>query len=94
MSARSAGVVALLALAASWATAAGAGPAGVTLPPYEQATLANGAQVALMTKRDTPMVAMTVLVRGGALADAPGREGTTALLASLMQKGAGSRNAV
>jgi predicted Zn-dependent peptidase len=81
-------------LLAAWVAAAAAAPAAITLPPYEQATLGNGAQVALMTKRDTPMVAMTVLVRGGALADAPGREGTASLLASLMQKGAGARNAV
>jgi len=81
-------------LLAAWVAAAAAAPAAITLPPYEQATLGNGAQVALMTKRDTPMVAMTVLVRGGALADAPGREGTASLLASLMQKGAGTRNAV
>jgi predicted Zn-dependent peptidase len=94
MNARRTGLPALLLLAA-WATSsAAAAPAAVTLPPYEQATLGNGAQVALMTKRDTPMVAMTVLLRGGALADAPGREGTASLLASLMQKGAGTRDAV
>ena len=81
-------------LLATWAAGAAAAPAGITLPPFEQATLGNGAQVALMTRRDTPMVAMTVLVRGGALADAAGREGTTSLLASLMQKGAGPRDAV
>ena len=81
-------------LLAAWVAGAAAAPAGITLPPFEQATLGNGAQVALMTRRDTPMVAMTVLVRGGALADAPGREGTASLLASLMQKGAGPRDAV
>lgn len=74
------------------ATGAG-GRDGVRLPPFERVTLDNGAQVVLMPKRDTPMIALTVLVRGGSLADAPGREGTSSLLADLMQKGAGSRDA-
>ena len=84
-----------LAVASAWVSAAvAAAPAGVRLPAFESLTLGNGAQVALMPKRDTPLVAMTVLVRGGALADAPGREGTASLLADLMQKGAGGRDAV
>lgn len=86
---------AAVAAATAWVTAAvAAPPAEVRLPPFESLTLGNGAQVALMPKRDTPLVAMTVLVRGGALADAPGREGTASLLADLMQKGAGGRDAV
>ena len=84
-----------IAVASAWVTAAvAAAPAEVRLPPFESLTLGNGAQLALMPKRDTPLVAMTVLVRGGALADAPGREGTASLLADLMQKGAGGRDAV
>jgi len=74
--------------------AAGEAPAGVRLPAFERLTLGNGAQVALMPRRDTPLVSMTVVVRGGSLADAPGREGTASLLADLMQKGAGVRDAV
>ena len=91
MNPRLKGLAALLL--AGWVATAAAAPAAITLPPFEQVTLGNGAQVALMTRRDTPMAAMTVLVRGGALADAPGREGTASLLASLMQKGAGPRDA-
>ena len=87
--------MAVIAAFAAWcATAAAAAPAGVRLPEFERVTLANGALVALMTKRDTPLVAMNVVVRGGSLADAPGREGTASLLADLMQKGAGERDAV
>jgi zinc protease len=84
----------LLTMLGTVAASAKDAPAGVKLPPFERFELGNGAQVAVMPKRDTPLVAMTVEVRGGALADAPGREGTAALLASLMQKGAGSRDAV
>ncbi len=62
------------------------------MPEFERVTLGNGAELALMPKRDTPLVAMNVVVRGGSLADAPGREGTAALLAELMQKGAGARD--
>ena len=85
--------LAIIAIVASSVTAHAAAPVGVRLPDFEQVVLANGAQVALMVKRDTPMVAMNVIVRGGSLADAPGREGTASLLAELMQKGAGSRDA-
>jgi len=83
----------LAGLGAGTASAATVEPAGVKLPDFERATLANGAQVMLMPKRDTPLVALNIVVRGGALADPPGREGTAALLADLVQKGAGSRDA-
>jgi predicted Zn-dependent peptidase len=85
---------ALLATSAvSLAATSVGGRDGVKLPPFERVTLDNGAQVVLMPKRDTPMIAMTVLARGGSLADAPGREGTASLLAELTQKGAGARDA-
>jgi len=79
-------------LVAASASAAPGSPGGVRLPEFERVTLGNGAELALMPKRDTPLVAMNVVVRGGSLADAPGREGTAALLAELMQKGAGGRD--
>jgi predicted Zn-dependent peptidase len=82
----------LLATPIAAVAAAPATPGGVRLPEFERVTLANGAELALMPKRDTPLVAMNIVVRGGSLADAPGREGSAALLAELMQKGAGSRD--
>jgi predicted Zn-dependent peptidase len=84
---------------AAWAAllaspqAGGAEPGTVSLPPVERATLGNGAEVALIARRDTPLISMTVLVRGGALGDAAGKDGTAALFAELIQKGAGSRDA-
>jgi predicted Zn-dependent peptidase len=84
---------ALVALAVGCVTVAAATPGGVRLPAFERIELSNGAQVALMPKRDTPLVAMKVMVRGGSLADPPGREGAASLLADLMQKGAGERDA-
>jgi len=82
----------LLATSMAAEAAASAAPGGVRLPEFERVTLDNGVELALMPKRDTPLVAMNVVVRGGLLADAPGREGTAALLAELMQKGAGARD--
>jgi predicted Zn-dependent peptidase len=67
---------------------------GVKLPAFQAATLANGAVVALVEKRDTPLIAMNVTVRGGALGDPAGKDGTASLFADLVQKGAGSRSAV
>jgi predicted Zn-dependent peptidase len=74
--------------------AAALGAGDVKLPVYKLATLPNGAVVALVEKRDTPLVAMNVTVRGGALGDPEGRDGAASLFTDLIQKGAGNRNAV
>ncbi len=66
---------------------------GLALPPYETITLSNGATLLLMEKHDVPLIAMNARIAGGALADPAGKEGSAALLAELMQKGAGTRDA-
>lgn len=66
---------------------------GKLLPAYESVTLGNGTRLLLMEKHDTPLVALAAEIRGGSLGDAVGREGTADLLAQLMRKGAGPRNA-
>lgn len=66
---------------------------GVKLPSYRTATLPNGAVVALVEKRDTPLVSIKVTVRGGGLGDPAGKDGTASLYTDLIQKGAGNRNA-
>ena len=73
--------------------AAALGAGDVKLPIYKLATLPNGAVVALVEKRDTPLVSMNVTVRGGGLGDPDGRDGTASLFNDLIQKGAGNRNA-
>jgi zinc protease len=83
----------LLSCLALWPVAAALGAGEVKLPAYKVATLPNGAVVALVEKRDTPLVAMNVTVRGGGLGDPAGRDGTASLFADLIQKGAGNRNA-
>ena len=66
----------------------------IRLPDYQTITLDNGATVLLMPRKDVPLVAASVAVRGGALADAPGKEGTADLLGEMLSKGAGNRNAL
>ncbi len=67
--------------------------ANFTLPAFEQVTLDNGAQLLLMEKHDVPLVALSARLRGGSLIDPPGKEGSAALLAEMLQKGAGTRDA-
>ena len=67
--------------------------AGLSLPAYDQVKLDNGITVLLMQKPDVPMIAVRVVIRGGSLADAKGKEGNAAMLADLLSKGAGSRDA-
>ena len=67
---------------------------GIRLPDYQAITLDNGATVLLMPRNDVPLVAASVAVRGGALADAAGKEGTADLLGGMLSKGAGNRDAL
>ena len=69
------------------------GADAVRLPEFRSATLPNGAVVALVEKRDTPLVSMNVTVRGGGLGDPAGKDGTASLYTDLIQKGAGNRTA-
>lgn len=67
---------------------------GIRLPDYQTVTLDNGATLLLMPRKDVPLVAANIAVRGGALADAPGKEGTADLLGEMLSKGAGKRDAL
>lgn len=66
---------------------------GVKTPPYERVQLNNGAVLLLMERHDVPLITFNALLRGGALADPAERLGTASLLAGLLEKGAGNRNA-
>lgn len=68
-------------------------PKGVTLPAFETVQLANGMEILLMEKRDVPMISFRAVIKGGAIADPGNKTGTASLLAELMRKGAGNRNA-
>ncbi len=48
---------------------------GVTLPEVRQVELDNGAVFILHEKRDVPLIAAEVTLRGGAVSDPEGRAG-------------------
>ncbi|MEJ2273883.1 MAG: pitrilysin family protein [Woeseiaceae bacterium] len=65
----------------------------ISLPDYERVVLDNGAVLLLAEKHDIPLVGLRAVVRGGSITDPADRSGMAGLLASLMQKGAGEREA-
>jgi len=83
------GALALLCLTA----AAAAFAQGVTLPEPRVVQLDNGAVLVVHEKADVPLVGLEVMLRGGAVSDPDGRAGLASLVAELLQKGAGSRDA-
>jgi len=67
---------------------------GVTIPAYERVQLANGAVLLLMERHDVPLIAFNAIVRGGAMTDPDNQSGMANLLAGLLEKGAGKRDAL
>ena len=66
---------------------------GVTLPEPQIVALENGATIIVHEKRDVPLVGISAIVRGGAVTDPEGKAGLASLLASMLEKGAGERDA-
>ncbi|HPW12352.1 MAG TPA: pitrilysin family protein [Thermomonas sp.] len=91
---RNVSIALIAAFAFNGAIAAAASEPSVKLPDYQTITLDNGATVLLMPRKDVPLIAANIAVRGGALADAPGKEGTADILGEMLSKGAGSRSAL
>ena len=96
---KSAGLAAFLLLAAfsgSLALAAETAPAasmGVKVPATQRFVLPNGLTIVLMPKKDVPLIAFSGFVRGGALSDPAGKPGVASLVAGLLDRGAGKRDA-
>ena len=65
----------------------------ISLPDYERVVLDNGAVLLLAEKHDVPLVGMQAVVRGGTASDPADRAGMASLLATLLEKGAGDRDA-
>ena len=80
-------------LAAAFLTPAVAAPTGVKVPAYQRFVLPNGLTIVLMPKKDVPMIAFNGFVRGGSLADPADKPGVGSLVAGLLDRGAGKRNA-
>ena len=66
---------------------------GVTLPKVHHVELENGVVFILHEKHDVPLVGVQATLRGGAVTDPEGKAGLSSLLAGLLEKGAGSRDA-
>ena len=65
----------------------------ITLPDFERIVLDNGTVLLLAEKHDIPLVGLRAVVRGGSAADPADRVGMAGLVASLIEKGAGDRDA-
>jgi zinc protease len=63
------------------------------VPAHERLVLANGMTLVMVPRRDIPLVAFQLLIRGGALGDPVGCAGVASLTAGLLDKGAGERDA-
>ena len=70
-------------------------PAGLSLalPRAQEHVLENGLHLLLVPDREVPLISFQVRVAGGTLEDPPGKEGATELLACLLSRGAGERDA-
>jgi predicted Zn-dependent peptidase len=79
-------------IAPATAPAAPAAARGL-LPASEDFRLGNGVRVFLVADHRAPLVDVEVRVAGGSVEDEPGKEGAGDLLATLLGKGAGSRDA-
>lgn len=66
---------------------------GVTLPDAGRIELENGVVIILHEKEDVPLIGLEAIILGGAFSDPDGLEGTANLLAGLLEKGAGERDA-
>src|SRR6187402_22050 len=65
----------------------------VTFPPYEIRKLANGLQVVLVSQNEQPAVSVRMIIRAGAAHDPKGKHGLAMLTATLLDQGAGTKNA-
>jgi len=63
-------------------------PRPVVLPPLAQYALTSGLQVVVASRRNTPVVTATLMVRAGPEVDPAGRAGAAALTAAVLTKGA------
>ena len=63
-----------------------------TPPPHMRQRLANGLEVVVVERRDLPVIAMGLLVRGGAAGDPLERPGLSSLTARMLSEGTTTRS--
>jgi predicted Zn-dependent peptidase len=66
---------------------------GVRVPAHERLVLENGITLIIMPRRDVPLIAFNAILRGGELGDPAGKPGVASIVAGLLEKGAGDRDA-
>lgn len=66
---------------------------GVTLPDVQRVELQNGTVIILHEKRDVPLIGVQATLRGGGVSDPEDKRGLASLLAEMLEKGAGQRDA-
>ena len=66
---------------------------GVKVPAHERIVLPNGMTLIVMPRHDIPLVSFNAVLQGGESAAAPGKSGVASLVAGLLEKGAGKRDA-
>jgi predicted Zn-dependent peptidase len=66
---------------------------GVRVPAHERFVLDNGITLIIVPRTDVPLVAFNAVLRGGSLGDQAVKPGVASLLAGLLEKGAGKRDA-
>jgi zinc protease len=66
---------------------------GVHVPAHERYVLDNGITLVIVPRRDVPLVAFNAVLRGGSLGDRASKPGAASLVAGLLEKGAGKRDA-
>ncbi len=71
-----------------------AAPKQLTLPAISERTLPNGLRLVVIPHHELPIVNATLVVRTGSEADPAGKAGLATLTASLLDEGAGSRDAI
>ena len=59
-------------------------PRPATLPPFQEAVLANGVRVVLVENHQNPVIAFRLAIPAGGLYDAKEKTGTASLVATLL----------
>lgn len=71
------------------------GPArALVLPQMSEKTLANGLKLVVVERHELPIIDATLVIRTGAEADGVARGGLAGITASMLDRGAGSRDAM
>ena len=69
-------------------------PPRLTLPAVQSAVLSNGLRVLLLESHEVPLVQVNLVVLAGSAADPAGEFGLASITASMLDEGAGERNAL